>query len=253
MGTCPTADGAFVRLANVSVGATPVDFCFTANGMTFGPMMKCAAPTSMLAYPKVSKQIAIPAGTYDVTAVTGGMDCSTTALGGVGKVNVAAGKTVTVSSTPSGVTALPDVKAMAGSGEIYFRFIHGVKGVGALDVGLADKLGAGASISLTVLGAVPPGGASTAMATPDGLLMIDTGYLRVTKSFYLGPTVVAAAPTAAMHMKDGVLTPTINLAAESAEKSFTAFGIGDATAMTGAAIVCEDAVADGDFTKCIAP
>ncbi len=139
-----------VRVAHLSPGAPPVDFCVRAAGGTafIGPVMKGLGVTAGLAYAQVTELLTLPAGQYTARLVApNAADCSS-ALAGLPDVtlpNLAAGTVATVAATgvlgDTGATAfaltpfVEDLSAPA-SGNFKLRFVHASPGTPAVDLGL---------------------------------------------------------------------------------------------------------------------
>lgn len=144
-----SAATASVRVAHLSPDAPAVDFCVTADGVTFvGPVMKSLGDSDGLAFSEVTQYLPLPVATYTARLVApDAADCSV-ALAGLPDVTglaLAADGAYTVAAIgmlapsdgeqPFAVTAFGDDAEVA-TGKAKLRFIHASPDTPNVDVGV---------------------------------------------------------------------------------------------------------------------
>ncbi|MET0591941.1 MAG: DUF4397 domain-containing protein, partial [Polyangiaceae bacterium] len=140
-----------VRVAHLSPGAPPVDFCLAVHGTTVftGPVLAGQAVLTGLPYASVTKYLSVSAAQYDVRIVApGSLNCATSLGGLPDQTNlpaIPAGGAVTIAAigeiTPGDAGGQPfalkayvdDTSVTSGSAKL--RFIHASSGTPSVDVG----------------------------------------------------------------------------------------------------------------------
>jgi hypothetical protein len=250
-----TATKANVRVAHLSPDAPAVDFCLAPHGSTSfsGPVLAGLSDAAGLAYPNVTKYLAVDAVQYDVRLVAPASTGCATSLAGLPDFTnlpaLPAGSSVTIAaigvvdrsdaaaSDPAFTLAafIDDATVAPGKGAL--RFVHASPGTPAVDVGL----GQGASFT-KIFSDVAFGHVGT------GAGLDANGYV-VTAPFTNEPVSarVAGAST------DALTVPSVSLAAAEIATAFAIGGKTGATTNPLRVLLCDDsAPPSGLLTACAA-
>ena len=247
----PASGDAWLRLGDFAPSLDRYDFCVHRTDGTSAiddkPILASSgsACPSGVGYKELLAPIAIPAGTYAVSAVAAGAGCGAPIASMSTDVFVDTGGSVSVIAlgASSGLQLKAYRESRPSQIDTKFRFIHAIDGAPTFDVGLTDKGALPAKIVQTFFASIPFTGTSPAGSESFGA--IDSfGYLEAS---LLGADLqIGVAPAGVL---DAILLTTPKFASK---ESYTILAIGtpNDVRFPEELVVCNEIVNDGIFTRC---